>query len=295
MITYIHFLYKAFWDVILSLFPFAKTKPKVDVYTVEKNRNIVNSCPTLRSFYPLFWAKGGYMQTLLSSYYKDDYVFGSETYIFNNFTLNIYDRTEDLFPNKPIILVLHGLAGDYESLYSNPGVFRGYRVIVYKLPVNTKTKTRLCKPLILQNSDTFIIDDIVQFIRKTYPVCPLFLLSLSSACKLSLKYLSSTTKDDIVSAVCVSGNFKDDCINSFYNLKTPHLIISSTSDPYAKPVNINYKQNTNIINVVTSHGGHASWFENTLNDPWHIRVIYEYFNYFRLSRNLKKEYLVEQS
>jgi predicted alpha/beta-fold hydrolase len=77
----------------------------------------------------------------------------------------------------------------------------------------------------------------------------------------------------------------DSCHNYIADVSSPLLCISNNNDPLVHksmceiPSN-EAKKNENIISITTEHGGHVGWIDNSINNPWYARVVFEYFECF---------------
>ncbi len=77
----------------------------------------------------------------------------------------------------------------------------------------------------------------------------------------------------------------DSCHNYINNVDSPLLCISNKNDPLVDksmcciPINAASK-NENIISINTEHGGHVGWIDNSVNNPWYSRVVFEYMDCF---------------
>lgn len=77
----------------------------------------------------------------------------------------------------------------------------------------------------------------------------------------------------------------DSCHNYIADVSSPLLCISNNNDPLVHKSMCQIpskeaKKNENIISITTEHGGHVGWIDNSLNNPWYARVVFEYFECF---------------
>ena len=79
---------------------------------------------------------------------------------------------------------------------------------------------------------------------------------------------------------------QDSCANVMSNITTPLLCIGNKNDPLVHKsmcdIPLHFaKINENIITVITDHGGHVGWIDESPNNPWYSRVVFEYLEYFK--------------
>ena len=111
--------------------------PNLTYIKTANNQRIVDLCPTLKKFKPVFWAQSGEAQTYLqymlpnkkTRYAREWVAFsdGVETSLDWKYAKNIL--------SAPIILCLHGLGGDsssnYMEIFTNYCQAAGYTTVVY--------------------------------------------------------------------------------------------------------------------------------------------------------------------
>lgn len=84
----------------------------------------------------------------------------------------------------------------------------------------------------------------------------------------------------------------DSCHNCIMSVSSPLLCISNKNDPLVDksmceiPSNA-ANTNENIISIITEHGGHVGWIDNSLNNPWYSRVVFEYMDVIRHHTKVK--------
>ena len=199
----------------------ASEKPHVSCMKTTFNQNVIDHCPSLQKFKPVFWAQSGEAQTFLQKllpikgnrYAREMFAFsdGVETSLDWKYPKNIL--------SAPIIVCLHGLGGDsssnYMQLFTNLCQKSGYTTVVYNrrghgdgslLPKTGKIVDASCVfPRHVNMSDMI---EVVDHICKKRPSPKKYLVGFSCGGNLAINYLAHVgDASPFVSAVSVCNGF----------------------------------------------------------------------------------------
>lgn len=162
-------------------------------------------------FKPAWWMRNRHLQTILPRFYPARYFFSP---VDSEFELSDGDFVEitwsvdpsTMSPNQPVVLVLHGLEGSFDSFYAkrmmNKIHQQGWVAVLMHFRGCGKKPNR--KAQSYHSGQTSDVTEFVEHLKQNFPNHPLFAVGFSLGGNVLAKYLGEQPESGIDGAVVIS-------------------------------------------------------------------------------------------
>lgn len=170
-----------------------------------------NSTTTKSAFKPAWWLRNRHLQTIIPRLYPvpcDFKVWHTQYDLsdgdFVEITWSI--RPQDLAPKQPIVLVLHGLEGSFDSFYAkrmmNTMHLQGWAsVLMHFRGCGSRTNR---KAQTYHSGQTADVTEFIQYLKQRFPDNPIYAVGFSLGGNVLAKYVGETAESLLNGAVVIS-------------------------------------------------------------------------------------------
>lgn len=225
-----------------ELFHYDHRTDDIDISKVIAKQDISSKLVSLKTFKPIYLAKGGVSQTLIQNFHRD-VLFPTGRYEREYITVDNVDIALDwktvVRHDSPIIVFFHGIGGHSETnvtkMFTSHFYRMGYTVCVYNrrghgktslVPSQGKIDIKKMLPVYVDHED---IDLILKCITEKYPKSKLFLVGVSCGANMVTHYISKETPlhENIKAAVSISNGYDINMIADNLDDVTSYILCSN--------------------------------------------------------------------
>jgi hypothetical protein len=173
-------------------------------------------------FRPAWWMTNRHAQTILPRLYpvKLDFVAHHQDFNLNDgdfVELTWTQKTNKVDPSKPIVIVLHGLEGSFESFYAsrmlNAVHNQGWTGVLMHFRNCGKKANR--KATSYHSGQTADVHELIKYLRHQFPSTSISAVGFSLGGNVLAKYLGEEPDNDLTAGVVVSAPLElEECANT---------------------------------------------------------------------------------